>query len=129
MERAAALRWAVDLLSGSLTDAESSRDPPTLSDPILQMRTHAYRAAFPDLTITVRQLVVDGDWVAVHATGRGRHTAVFQGCPPTGREWSAACTAMFQVIDHQVVHGWVTWDLLSILEQLGAIERSDTVSA
>jgi predicted ester cyclase len=93
------------------------------------MHVQAYRTAFPDLTITVRQLVIDGDWVAVHATGRGRHTAVFQGCPPTGRAWSAACTAMFQVSDPHVVRGWVTWDLLSILEQLGAIERSDTVSA
>jgi len=129
MDRAAASEWAVDLLTGSLIDGESSRDPPAVLDPVIRMRTRAFRTAFPDLTVIVQHLTVDGDWVAVHATGRAHHSAAFQGCPPTGRIWSAACTAMFQVRQDQIVHGWVTWDLLSILEQLGAVQRSDTVSA
>jgi len=81
------------------------------------------------MTVTVQQVLLDGDWVAVHAIGKGCHTAVFHGCPPTGRVWNAPCTAMFHVADHQIIHGWVTWDLQSILEQLGAVERSTTVSA
>ena len=81
------------------------------------------------MTVTVQQVLVDGDWVAVHATGKGCHTALFQGCPPTGQVWNAACTAMFQVTGHEIVHGWVTWDLHPILEQLGAVERSTSVSA
>lgn len=129
MDRAAASEWAVDLLTGSLVDGESSRDPPALLDPVIRMRARAFRTAFPDLTVALQQLTIDGDWVAVHAHGRAHHTAAFQGCPATGRAWSAACTAMFQVSNAQIIHGWMTWDLLSILEQLGAVERSDSVSA
>lgn len=129
MDRAAASKWAIDLLTGSLIDSESKLDPPGQLDPVMRTRARAFRTAFPDMTVTLHHLMVDGDWVAVHATGGGRHTAAFQGCPATGRAWSATCTAIFQVAHDQIVHGWVTWDLLAILEQLGAVERSATVSA
>ena len=129
MDRASATQWAIDLLTGTLIDDESSRDPPAVMDPILRARTRVYRIAFPDLTAKLHHLSVDGEWVAVHAIGRAHHAAAFQGCPATGRVWSAGCTAIFQVAQNRVINGWVTWDQLSILEQLGAVERCDTVSA
>ncbi len=129
MDRTVASRWAVDLLTGSLTDGGSNRDPPTVRDPVLRMRTRAFRIAFPDLTVSLLHVAIDGAWVAVQAIGHASHTATFQGCRPTGRVWTASCTALFLMAPDSIIKGWVSWDLLSILEQLGAVERASDVSA
>ncbi len=44
-----------------------------------------YRAAVPDLTVTIDNLVADGDMVAVQVTFRGTHEGVYAGMAPTHR--------------------------------------------
>ena len=98
------------------------------SDPLRQ-RERGFRAAFPDATVRVERLVADGDFVAVHLRGRGTHLGVFQGCPPTGREWSATCTSIYRIERGRIADAWSNWDLLTVMEQLGSIRRVETVSA
>lgn len=95
----------------------------------LRQRATSLRRAFPDLAVTVRRVIQEGDMVGVHLTGRGTHLGVFQGLPPTGRSWSAGCTALYRVRDGQIVDAWVTWDLLAMLEQLGGVTRAPVASA
>jgi predicted ester cyclase len=96
-----------------------------------ELRRHvtSLRRAFPDFAVKVRVLIADVDWVGVHLTGGGTHRGVFQGVPPTGRAWTAGCTALYRVADGRIVDAWVTWDLLAILEQLGGVTRASTASA
>lgn len=87
------------------------------------------RAGFPDLTVTMQIVIADGPYVAAHLTGRGTHRGIFQGVPPTGRPWAASCTALYRVEDGQITEAWVNWDVMTILEQLGAVERTGVASA
>jgi predicted ester cyclase len=96
---------------------------------VIRQKASTFRAAFPDLTITTHQVVVEGQFVAVHLTGRGTHRGIFQGLPATGRSWTASCTALYRVEDGKVIDFWENWDLLSILEQLGGLRRQATASA
>lgn len=98
------------------------------SRPLIQ-RVGAFRGAFPDLAVAIQQLATEADLVGVHLTARGTHRGVFQGCPPTGRRWAASCTAIYRVTDGRITDFWVNWDVLSILEQIGAVKRVGTVSA
>jgi len=117
-------------LAGSESDPRwPGRDPPLIADGVAAQRMRTFGSAFPDLVVSVQRLLIDGDLVAVHFSGTGTHRGIFQGCPPTGRVWHATGTAIFQLAHESIVRAWVTWDLLSILEQLGAIERSRNVSA
>jgi len=100
-----------------------------IGDEALLQRVAAFRVAFPDLHVVIRELVGEGDLVAGHFLGTGTHVGVFAGCPPTGRQWTAACTAIFRVRDGRIVDHHVTWDLLTLLEQLDCVRRMPTVSA
>ena len=114
-------------------EALGAGDPAAIDELIasapVRQRVLAFREAFPDLTIRIEQLVGEGDLVAVRATGRGTHAGTFQGVPPTGRTWTAPCTAIYRVMSGVITDGWVQWDLLAILEQIGGVRRLDGASA
>ena len=95
----------------------------------LRQRAGAFRSAFPDARVTAEQMLEAGDLVAVHLTGRGTHLGTFQGCPPTGREWTATCTAIYRVEAGRIAEAWVNWDWLAVMEQLDCVQRVETVSA
>jgi predicted ester cyclase len=95
----------------------------------LRQRAARLRRAFPDLEVEPVVLLGEMDLVACHFLGRGTHLGVYQGVPATGRAWEARCTAVYRVAGERIVEGWVTWDSLSLMEQLEAIERVATVSA
>lgn len=94
-----------------------------------RVKIGAFRTAFPDLVVIPRVVIADGNFVAVHASGRGTHLGIFQGVPPTGRNWTASCTALYRVEHGKIADFWVNWDLLAILEQLGAVSRASFASA
>jgi predicted ester cyclase len=100
-----------------------------ISDETLGQRTAVFRKAFPDLRVTIQELVADGDRVAAHLLARGTHLGIYAGCPPTGRQWTAACTAIYRVHDGRIVDHRATWELLTLMEQLGCIRRLPNVSA
>lgn len=83
------------------------------------MATVAFlRAAFPDLSVTMEEVLVSGDRVATRALARGTHLGEFLGVPPTGR------VVEFRAFDfHRLSHGKITqsWhleDLISVLQQV-----------
>jgi len=73
--------------------------------------------------------VAEGDLVAAHLRARGTHLGLFQGAPPTGRQCEMRCTGIYRVEGERITEAFVTWDTLSLMEQLGAVERVAAVSA
>jgi predicted ester cyclase len=126
-------RAAEDVVRRYLDAVLDGGDPRALEDVVsdegLRSRVAVFRAAFPDLSITTDLLVVDGDLVAVHLIGRATHQGTFQGIPPTGRSWTAACTAIYRVEEGRINDFWINWDLLAILEQIGGVTRVANASA
>lgn len=100
-----------------------------IGNPVLRQRVDAFRGAFPDLALTLRHIVAEGPVVAVDLTAKATHTGPFQGVPATGRAWTATCSAFYLVDTDRIVDFWITWDLLTILEQIGGVERTALASA
>ena len=117
-------RYLKDVLGGEKTEPEM-----LVSDEELLRRTVALHSGFPDLAVRVSALLGEGDLVAAHFRASGTHLGLVFGVPPTGRRCEASCTAVYRVEDERIADAWVTWDTLSLMEQLGAIERVPTVSA
>jgi predicted ester cyclase len=118
-------RYLAEVLNGARPEAAGE----LISDESLTQRVARFRKAFPDVAVTTDLLLAEGDLVAGHFRGRGTHEGLFNGVPATGREWDARCTAIYRVEDGRIVEAWVSWDMLSLIEQLGGIERARTVSA
>jgi predicted ester cyclase len=95
----------------------------------LKQRVSAFIAAFPDLEVAHQHLIGEGEIVAVHLSARATHQGPFQGMPPTGKRWTATCSALYQVKAGVISEAWVNWDLLAIMEQIGAVRRTEGASA
>ena len=79
------------------------------------------RAAFPDLQVTIEDLIGEGDTVVSRDTIRATHRGVFAGIPPTGRSVTVGRIAIFRLADGRLVEHWNQVDMLGLLQQLGVI--------
>ncbi len=84
-----------------------------------QMLT-VYFAAF-DIHLKTEFFIAEGDMVAVYDTVWFKHTAAFQGIPPTGKEATITSTDIYRIADGKVVEQWTEANLLSLMQQLGVI--------
>ncbi|HXO20527.1 MAG TPA: ester cyclase [Thermoanaerobaculia bacterium] len=83
-----------------------------------------YHLAFSEIRVTAEQIVAEGDTVVVRWNARGRHTGDLLGLPPTHRETITNGIDMLRIEGGKIVEGWVSWDVLSLLEQLLGREGS-----
>ena len=81
----------------------------------------AIRSAFPDLTTTIDEIVVDGDRAAVRWHSTGRHERSFLGVPPTHRQVEVGGATFAHFDGDRIVEEFVTWDPRALLSALGII--------
>jgi predicted ester cyclase len=78
--------------------------------------------AFPDLYADVRQVVDDGDCVAVRFELSGTNTGDYRYLPaPTGRRAVWEAIGIFRIADGKIAEIWGTADRLGMLTQLGLL--------
>ncbi|WP_247000294.1 ester cyclase [Halosolutus gelatinilyticus] len=82
----------------------------------------AFLRAFPDVSQTVEDVVVDGDRVAMFITSRGTHEGDLWGIEPTGTEIEVQQMAFTRIEDGQIAERWFLPDNLSLLHQLGVVD-------
>ena len=87
--------------------------------------TAAFTEAFPDLRLTVQDIMAEGDMVAARVAFRGTHRGEFQGIPPTDKEVNFTAMEFNRVIDGKVEGHWVELDLFGLMQQLGAIPEPE----
>ena len=79
------------------------------------------RSAFPDLVVSVNQMIASGDEVWVHMTMRGTQAGPFMDIPPTGRKVEISGIDRVRVRNGRAVEHWGVTDNLTLLQQLGQI--------
>jgi steroid delta-isomerase-like uncharacterized protein len=82
------------------------------------------RVAFPDLKVTVEDMIGEGNMVSTRQTYTGKHQGDLQGISPT--EVEAVCTGIctFRIADGKITEEWAEYDLLGLMLQLGVVERA-----
>jgi predicted ester cyclase len=108
-------------------DAVSGREktPPLLNqfvaDEQLAQHIAVMEAAFPRYEITAEDILAEDDRVAVRAIFRGTHGGEFMGIAPTQRQVSLPFIIIYRVGGEKIVEHWISVDMLSLMQQLGAI--------
>ena len=66
----------------------------------------AYRAAYPDFSMTVEDELAEGDGVATRYTARVTHEGGIPGVAPTGRRFEVSGVCVHRVVDGKITEGW-----------------------
>lgn len=77
--------------------------------------------AFPDLHITIEDMIGEGDRVVVRFTFRGTHQGDLMDISPTGKQVVVTGINIICAANGKVVEEWVNLDELGLLHQLGVI--------
>jgi steroid delta-isomerase-like uncharacterized protein len=80
-----------------------------------------FHQAFPDFQDTIEQQIAEGDRVATRFTSRGTQKGEIMGIAPTGRQAVWTGITIDRIADGRIVESWANWDLLGMLQQLGAV--------
>jgi steroid delta-isomerase-like uncharacterized protein len=99
---------------------------PALPEPIRGVEAQkeiiaGYRRAFPDVHITIDEVITQGDKVVTRWTARGTHRGDLWGIESTGKEVTITGISIDTVQNGRIVEGWTNWDTLGLMQQLGAI--------
>ena len=78
--------------------------------------------AFPDLVITVTDLLIDGDRVVQLLDVAGTHAGEFLGLPPTGRRLQVVGAFIFTMKDNLIAHERRILDFTGVLVQVGVLK-------
>lgn len=78
--------------------------------------------AFPHFEVTVEDVVVEGDRVAMRLTIRGTHEGEMMGIAPTGNRVEFQNVIFHRMEGGKIAERWVQPDVLGLLQQLDAIE-------
>lgn len=107
---------APDFLNHEVPPGMNNRGPDSTRQAITMLRT-----AFPDLHVTIKELVAEGDTVAGRVTMSGTHLGPFQGIPPTGRTFQQDQMHFVRFRDGKGIEHRAVRDDLGMMRQLGVI--------
>jgi predicted ester cyclase len=97
------------------------RPDPLLGPDGVKQNQRMFRAAFPDIHETAEEMIAEGDRVAVRWTGSGTQHGPLMGIPPTGKQVTVTGISIFRIAHRQLVEGWISMDMLGVLQQLGVV--------
>lgn len=84
----------------------------------------ALRNGFPDLHVTIDDLVAEGDKVAVRWTATGTQTGEWMGVAPSGRKVVFSGTNTLRFAEGKIAEELEDWDALGFHQQLGLLPES-----
>ena len=88
-----------------------------------------WRESFPDWHSTAEELIAEGDKVAERWTGRGTHLGELQGIPPTGKRVEVPGSVFYRIVDGKIVEFRGLFNMMSLMQQLGAIPSPQQAEA
>ena len=86
-----------------------------------RMMLTALKSAFPDLVAQLDTIVAEGDAVVIRLNLTGTQNGQLMDLPPTGRTASWPVVHMMRVRSGRIVEDRVTFDVMTVLGQLGAV--------
>ena len=127
--KALVLRWEELWNQGNLTLADELFSPDFVlhdASSFLEIRgpegykqdITRFRTAFPDLQITLEDIVAEGEKVVGRWTARGTHQGPLRSIAPTSAHVTLTGIDIFRIVDGKIAEEWSNADGLGMLQQL-----------
>jgi len=84
-------------------------------------RATLYRTAFPDVRLTIEDIIAEGETVMTRWSCRGTHKGDLRGIAPTGKQINISGVTIARLANGKFAEGWVNWDALGLMQQLGVV--------
>jgi steroid delta-isomerase-like uncharacterized protein len=84
-------------------------------------RATLYRGAFPDFRLTIDDILADGETVTARWSCHGTHKGALGEIAPTGKQFTISGISVVRFTSGKMVEGWVNWDALGMMRQLGVV--------
>jgi len=94
---------------------------PTMDLHAFQQYQETYFASFSDTSITIEDMVAEGDRVAFRGVVRATHSAEFMGISASGKQIVVPVFGIAQITEGKIVEWWNSPDRLSWMQQIGAV--------
>lgn len=107
------------LMTADYTDHDAPPGTPTGPEGIRAL-TEPHRRAFPDVRFIIHDQIAEGDKLTTVYTFEATHTGELFGLPPTGKQVRMRGISVYRIADGLMQEGWVQYDLVGLLTQLGA---------
>lgn len=118
------------LFNGDFTKLEVVAESAEISDPLAEIHGHEelegfireMRTAFPDIRLTLDDMLAREDVVMAEWTATGTHEGEFNGIPPTGNEIEQQGMEKLRIADDKIQEASIYFDTQEMLAQLGVTE-------
>jgi steroid delta-isomerase-like uncharacterized protein len=116
-----------DLLAERFIEHEEVPGLPPTKEGVLNL-FRGYRAAFPDFHMEAVDVIACGDRTVARVKASGTQNGEFMGMPPSGRRGEVQLIDIMRFDDAGLIsEHWGVADMLSLLQQLGAIPEGPPV--
>jgi steroid delta-isomerase-like uncharacterized protein len=109
-----------EILSKDFIDHTPLPGLPATKDGVKVLFT-AFHRAFPDLRVTIKDQIAEGEKVTTRKTFTGTHKGDFLGVPASGRNVEFEVIDILRIVDGRVTEHWAVVNQLQLMQQLGAI--------
>jgi steroid delta-isomerase-like uncharacterized protein len=86
-------------------------------------RATLYRTAFPDLHLTIEDVIAEGETVMTRWSCRGTHKGDLNGIAPTGKQITISGVTVARASNGKMAESYVNWDALGLMQQLGVVPQ------
>ena len=120
------LATADELVAPDSRDTSPGIPPgvPTTGPDGLKSIVSQLRSAFPDLQVSIDEMIAEGDTVVARTTFTGTHRGNFQGISPTGQRVSFGTVDIVRLRNGQIASHYGLQDGLGLLQQVGGISTA-----
>lgn len=85
-----------------------------------------YPAAFPDTSVTIEDVIAEGDKVVSRYTVRGTHTGKTEEYgPPTGKQVAIEGITIYHFKGGKLAELWDRYDNLAVMQQMGLTSEAE----
>jgi predicted ester cyclase len=107
------------LFAPAFVEHQDGFTPPTLEG--VKRAIESLRSPFPDLKLTIDELISFGDKTWARLTARGTHQRPFLGKDPTGKSFAITVIDICRFENGRIAEHWGVADRMSLAAQLGIL--------